>query len=224
MEKKLLILTISFLVLTTESCIFDKDYVDLGLPSGTLWGTCNIGASTPEEYGDYFAWGETEGYNSGKNEFHILTYKYVGRQAGSTQYLITKYNSLDYCFMEENHEELEWRDDAAYVNCGDKWVTPSIEQMKELINSNYTTTEWITQNNVYGRKITSKSNGNSIFLPAAGHRVDDQLEKAGSSGYYWSCSRSSSPWGAHILIFSSSNIKEDSYDRFWGLSIRPVRK
>ena len=158
------------------------EYVDLGLPSGTLWATCNIGATSPEDYGDYFAWGETSGYNSGKTTFNWSTYKYCnGSYTTMTKYCTSSsYGTVD------NKTELELSDDAAYVNWGSNWRMPSYDQIAELINSSYTTTTWTTVNGVYGRKITSKSNGNSIFLPAAGVHNETSLRYAGSGGYYWS--------------------------------------
>ena len=101
---------------------------------------------------------------------------------------------------------------------------PSQEQFEELINSSYTTTEWTTQNGVNGRLITSKSNGNSIFLPAAGYRSGSSLFNAGSIGRYWSrslCERD--PDGAWILNFFSSNIDTSYSARYYGRSVRPVR-
>ena len=137
-------------------CIVDPStYVDLGLPSGTLWATCNIGANSPEEYGDYFAWGETEGYNSGKTSFNWLTYKWCkGSETTMTKYCGN--SSYGYNGFTDELTELDLEDDAAYVNWGPAWRMPSIEQCEELINSSYTTTDWTIQNGVYGRKITSK--------------------------------------------------------------------
>lgn len=189
-------------------------YVDLGLPSGTLWATMNVGATSPEDYGDYFAWGETEGYDSGKTTFNWSTYKWCKGSQGT----ITKYS--DYT---DNKTELEPEDDAAYVNWGSGWRMPSEAQYDELINSSYTTTEWTTMNGVNGRKITSKTNGNSIFLPAAGYRVT-LLYDAGSSGGYWSRTLGSvSPSGAWYLNFGSSVVYMNYDDRYYGSSVRPVR-
>ena len=189
-------------------------YVDLGLPSGTLWATCNVGASSPEDYGDYFAWGETEGYNSGKTNSDWSTY-FDTEDGGST---FKKYNS------NRGLTELDLEDDAAYVNWGPAWRMPSKEQLQELINSSYTTTTWTTQNGVYGRKITSKSNGNSIFLPAAGFRYGSSLFDAGSYGYYWSRTLyESTPSLAWYLYFYSSNVITWSGGRYYCLTVRRVR-
>ena len=196
------------------------EYVDLDLPSGTLWATMNIGASKPEQYGDYFAWGETSGYNGGKTDFSWSTYTLC--KGSSTT--LTKYNnSSDYGTV-DNKTELELADDAAYVNWGPNWRMPSVEQFVELINSSYTTTEWTTVNGVNGWKITSKTNGNSIFLPAAGCRIGTSLTSAGSNGIYWSRSLDASyPDSARGLFFNSSGINTYYSYRCDGLSVRPVR-
>ena len=195
-------------------------YVDLGLPSGTLWATCNIGANNPEEYGDYFAWGETEGFNSGKTNFSWSTYKWCNGSYDS----LTKYNTSSEYGSIDKMTELDLEDDAAYVNWGPEWRMPSLGQFEELINSSYTTTTWTTQNGVYGRKITSKKNGNSIFLPAAGYRYISSLNYDGSYGDYWSRSlHSDSPGSAWRLLFYSSYIgTSNDYGRCSGRSVRPV--
>ena len=193
------------------------EYVDLGLPSGTLWAACNVGANSPEEYGDYFAWGETEP----KSDYSWSTYKYYN----STENTMTKYcaSSDDYGTV-DNKTELEPSDDAATANWGSGWQMPSREQCDELYNSSYTTTTWTTMNGVEGRMITSKSNGNSIFLPAAGYRYDSSLSNAGSSGDYWSRSLNTSDSNyAYRLHFYSSNIDTYVSYRFYGRSVRPVR-
>ncbi len=187
-------------------------YVDLGLPSGTLWAACNIGADNPEDYGDYFAWGETEGYNSGKKTFNWSTYKWQGSS-------LIKYNAID------NKKELELEDDVAYVSWGPSWRMPSIEQFQELINSNYTVTEWTKQNDVYGIKITSKKNGIFIFLPATGYYSETWLYYAGSYGYYWSRTLyTENPDLAIGLFFEPEGATANGYDgRSAGRTVRPVR-
>lgn len=193
-------------------------WVDLDLPSGTLWATCNVGASSPEEYGDYFAWGEATGYNSGKTDFSWSTYKWC---KGSYDTL-TKYCTNSYNGIVDNKTELDPEDDAATANWGSGWQIPSIEQCKELINSSYTTKIWTTENGIYGRKITSKSNGNSVFLPAAGCCVGTSLDDAGSNGAYWSSS--SYDYYAYGMYFRLGDVGTGSYIRFCGRSVRPVRK
>lgn len=204
------------------SIVDPSTYVDLGLPSGTLWATCNIGAENPEDYGDYFAWGETEGYNSGKTTFNWSTYKWCE----GSEYTMTKYctkSSYGYNGFTDDKTELDLEDDAAYVNWGPAWRMPSDEQCRELINSSYTTTEWTAQNGVNGRKITSKTNGNSIFLPAAGYRNNSSLNYGGSLGSYWSRTLYSDfPSNAWRPGFDSSNISTGGWERYNGRSVRPV--
>ena len=198
-------------------------YVDLGLPSGTLWATCNIGATSPEDYGDYFAWGETEGYDSGKTAFNWSTYKWC-KGSNSTMTKYCRYSSYGNEGFTDDLTELELADDAAYVNWGPAWRMPSMEQFDELINSSYTTSEWTTQNGVYGRKITSLSNGNSIFLPAAGFRINSSFVDAGSLGVYWSRTLySGSSYYAQGQRFNSSGFDTIIYYRSDGQSVRPVR-
>ena len=202
------------------------EYVDLGLPSGTLWATCNIGAENPEDYGLYFAWGETTGYTQDTSDGHSFywpSYKWCN----GSYTTLTKYcqdSSSGYNGFTDTLTELEPEDDAAYVNWGANWRMPSYDQIRELYNSSYTTTTWTTQNGVYGRKITSKSNGNSLFLPAAGYRDDASLGRAGSNGYYWSRTLiTDSPYGGWLLYFDSGGIGAYDLGRFYGQSVRPVR-
>ena len=192
------------------------EYVDLCLPSGTLWATCNVGANSPEEYGDYFAWGETEP----KSNYTWSTYKYCqGTETTMTKYCTNgSYGTID------NKTELEPSDDAATVNWGSEWQMPSEEQLDELYSSSYTTTTWTTLNGKYGRKITSMSNGNSIFLPAAGGCGGTSLSDAGSCGDYWSRSLNTSYSSrAYYLYFLPRDIPTVGPGRYYGRSVRPVR-
>ena len=198
----------------------EPEYVDLGLPSGTLWATKNVGASRPEDYGDYFAWGETEP----KEDYSWSTYKYCeGSYTTLTKYC--RKSDYGYNGFTDTLTELLPEDDAATANWGSEWKMPYQEQLEELVNDRYTTTEWTTQNGVYGRKITSKSNGNSIFLPAAGYRYGTSLDNVGSYGDYWSRSLHSSYSSyAYYLYFSSSNVGTSGNFRYYGRSVRPVRR
>lgn len=216
---------------STESTSIDEhEWVDLGLPSGTLWATCNVGANSPEEYGDYFAWGETEP----KDTYTWNTYKWMNAGLSSWSQ-ISKYtisdNQTDACwysngvFVGDGLTELLPEDDAATKNWGAGWQMPSIAQIQELKNSNYTITTWTTQKGINGEKITSKSNGNSIFLPTAGYRDDTGILGVDSDGYYWSrsiYSRTSS--SACYLYFRSDYLDWYFNNRRYGQSIRPVRK
>ena len=190
------------------------DYVDLGLPSGTLWATCNVGADSPEAYGEYFAWGET----TPKSDYSWSTYQY-----GNAYNQLTKYcskSSYGKNGFTDDKTVLDAEDDAATVNWGGGWRMPTLEEMQELYN--YCTNTWTTQNGVYGRKFTA-SNGNSIFLPAAGNYYESGLLNAASGGSYWSSSPGTNyPYYAYPLRFVSDYVNWDNYDRCGGRSVRPV--
>lgn len=192
------------------------EWVDLGLPSGTLWATCNVGASAPEEYGDYFAWGETEP----KDYYYWDTYKWCN---GSYN-MMTKYctnSTYGYNGFVDNKTELDPEDDAAYVNLGPSWRMPTKEQQRELYEK--CSSVWTTQNGVNGRLFTGP-NGNTLFLPAAGDRWDESLYDAGSYGYYWSRTLNSSyPNNAYILDFYSGNVGWNYNGRYDGFAVRAVR-
>ena len=196
----------------------EHEWVDLGLPSGTLWATCNVGANSPEEYGDYFAWGETEP----KSNYKWSTYKHCK----GDYYMLTKYcTTYGYNNFKDGLTELLPEDDAASANWGSNWQTPSLTQCRELINSNYTITEWTTLNGVNGRMITSKSNGNSIFLSASGSHIETNSNSENNFGGYWSRSLYSGHSDeAYGLYFDPSYINAGtSYsDRYIGLTVRPV--
>lgn len=202
-----------------ESITFDEaapdeyEWVDLGLPSGTLWATCNVGANSPEEYGGYFAWGETET----KDIYDWTTYFDYDTEDASNRY--KKYNT------DGGLTTLLPEDDAATDNWSSDWQMPSKAQFEELINPNYTTTEWTELNGVQGRMITGKKNGESIFLPAAGFHNGTYTNSVGSEGYYWSRSlRAGSSNSAEDIIFSSGSIGTLYSSRSFGFSVRPVRK
>ena len=191
------------------------DWVDLGLPSGTKWATTNVGASTPEGYGNYYAWGET----TTKSSYNWSTYKWCNGSSSS----MTKYCTSSSYGTVDNKTTLDLSDDAAYVNWGTSWRMPTKAEQDELRNTSYTTWTWTTQNGVNGYKVTSKTNGNSIFLPAAGCRNDSSLYSAGSNGNYWSSSLdTSNSSSAYGLYFSSSNVDWDGSSRNCGLSVRAV--
>ena len=190
-------------------------YVDLGLPSGIKWATCNVGANSPEEYGDYFAWGET----SPKKYYDWSTYKYCNGSYDS----MTKYCEDSYYGKVDNKTELELKDDAARVNWGGKWRMPTKEEQDELRDTNNCTWEWTTLNGVEGYKVTSKKNGNFIFLPAAGYRGSDNLSNAGSYGRFWSSSLNASYSNdAYYVYFNSDDVGWLNISRCYGLSVRAV--
>ena len=189
----------------------NHEYVDLGL--SVKWATCNVGATKPEEYGDYFAWGETQP----KSTYSWSAYKYCNGSATT----LTKYCTNSDFGTIDNKTVLEAADDAARANWGGSWRMPTDAELTELREQ--CTWTWTTQNGVYGYKVTSKKNGESIFLPAAGCRGASSLYFAGSYGYYWFSSLSTdSPSDAFSLYFNSSNVDRDRSHRCYGLSVRPV--
>ena len=181
------------------------EYVDLGL--SVKWATCNVGATSPEEYGDYYAWGETSTKET-YDEDNCPTYELSTSQLQSQGYIDSEGN-------------LASQYDAATANWGGDWRMPTYDELDELRIK--CTWEWTTQNGVNGYKVTSKINGNSIFLPAAGYRDGSSLRSAGSRGYYWSSTPYASYDGiAYYLDFSSSNHSMYYYYRSSGHSVRPV--
>ena len=182
-----------------------KQYVDLGLPSGTKWATCNVGASSPEEYGDYFTWGEIKP----KTAYSWSTY-FDTIDGGST---FTKYTTA-------GKTMLDLEDDAARANWGGTWRMPTNEEWTELRNN--CTWTWKTLNGINGIEVKG-SNGNAIFLPAAGCRYSGVLGSAGYSGYYWSSSLDADyPNYAWLVVFFSDYMGRDYDCRYFGRSVRPV--
>ena len=176
--------------------------IDLGLPSGTKWACCNVGASKPEDYGELFAWGET----STKSDYNFRTYRWCNGDNKMTKYTTRSYYHY---ITADNRTQLELSDDAARANWLGSWRMPTIEEIKELTNNCYYT--WNTVNGVKGGWFTSCSNGHSIFLPA------------GEYGRYWSSSLDESDqYDARSLLFNSDGANTDSYSRPIGLSVRPV--
>ena len=198
--------------------------IDLGLPSGTKWACCNVGATKPEEYGLYFAWGETMGYGSDTSDGHVFDWRYYTWCSGSETSL-TKYNKNSRYGIVDNKTELDLADDAAYVNWGSDWCMPSAGQIREFLNSNYTTSVWTSVNGVNGRRVTSKSNGNSLFLPAVGWRGSGGVIEVRTDGNYWSSSLNSggSSYVACLLYFDSDSWRiSGSGARSSGKSVRAV--
>ncbi len=210
-----------------DNVVDGHEYVDLGLPSGTLWATCNVGATSPADYGDYFAWGET----APKENYDWSTYKWYNGRGTSSAYTFTKYNTKSSCGTVDNKTLLEAADDAATANWGAGWRMPSFEEVQELLSSSYCTWTWTSKTNsagetINGYEVKSKSNGNSIFLPAAGYRLDTSLlNNAGSSGHFWCSSLSSyyhDPSQACNLGASSGGCGLRDSNRYCGFSVRPV--
>ncbi len=192
------------------------DYVDLGLPSGTLWATSNIGAISPEDYGDYFAWGET----TTKERYRWDTYKYCnGGHAALTKYctsIIYGYNRF-----KDGKTVLEPSDDAAIVHWGGDWRMPTEAEQAEL-NTECTWRWATTPNGVNGYKVKGK-NGNILFLPAAGSQSYWGFSGAGSQGHYWSSSLNEPGSNADVIYFDSIYFHGYSNnERYRGQTIRPV--
>ncbi len=190
------------------------EYVDLGL--SVKWATCNVGAESPEEYGDYFAWGEVEP----KETYSWSTYKWCnGSYDTQTKYC----TNSDYGII-DNKTVLDASDDAATANWGGAWRMPTKEEQDELRTE--CTWTWTTENGVNGYRVTSNKEGytdKSIFLPAAGYRGGSSLNDAGSDGYYWSSSLSTDyPNFAYELDFYSDYVDWNDYIRYYGQSVRPV--
>ena len=220
------------------------EYVDLGL--SVKWATCNVGASEPEDYGDYFTWGETEPYyesgyaqedpqthwKSGKSSYNGFSggYNWVIYKYSKTGLSnLTKYcnkSSYGYNGFTDSKTVLDPEDDAAYVNWGGDWRMPTKDEFDELRNNDNCTWTRTTMNGVNGYKVVSKKSGyagNYIFLPAAGFRTDLKLLGVGSGGYYWSSSLGTDyPYYAYLLNFGSSDYDTSGNYRGVGRSVRPV--
>ena len=191
-------------------------YVDLGL--SVKWATCNVGATKPEEYGNYYAWGET----TLKDYYDWSTYKY-----GSDYDELTKYcNNASYGkdSFTDDKTVLDPEDDAAHANWGGAWRMPTDAEWTELReNCTWKWTDDYNGTGVKGRIVTSNINGNSIFLPAAGFRYHDGLYDAGSYGYYWSSSLyTDNPNYAWYVYFRTDGVYGSYYLRCYGRSVRLV--
>lgn len=194
----------------------DHEYVDLGLPSGTLWANCNIGANAPEEYGDYFAWGETQP----KSEYTLETYTLYNHDGG----YYTKYTG------EDGLTALLPEDDAATANWGNDWMMPANDQWQELLNNTYH--ELTMRNGVNGLLFTSYWNGNSLFLPFAGvysewyewdenwnYQINNGLNSVGDLGIFWSVMYP----GCGLVVSGNDTYVDSYFNRYYGYSVRPVR-
>ena len=195
-----------------QSCPDDNHphMIDLGLPSGTKWACCNVdddaSKQTPTNYGSYYAWGETEE----KDYYDWSTYTHCDGLSGTCHDLGSDIAGTQY--------------DVAHVKWGGSWVMPTHDQLMELLDN--CTYEWTTVNGVRGGKFTSKTNGGSIFLPAAGYRWNGGLYYAGSYGFYWSSTELPSLSSlAYYLDFTSDYSYWYGYDdRDSGHTVRPVSR
>ena len=190
-------------------------YVDLGLPSKTLWATCNIGADKPSDFGLYFQWGSVRGFTKGQigrdKAFSWFTYKWSVDGSDSN---FSKYNTVG--------DTLDLEDDAANIHMGGDWHMPTPTQIRELINE--TTNTWTTQDGVNGRLFKSKTDpSKSIFIPAAGYAWDGSVDYSGSFGNVWSSVlHTLNVSYGQDLCFSSSNVNLYDNNRYFGFSVRGV--
>ena len=193
-------------------------YVDLNLPSGTLWAWKNVGAASPDESGLYFQWGDTQGYTAdqvgtriGQKNFSSYGYKWNPSGDGSA---FTKYTTMK--------AKLGLNDDAAHANMGGDWHMPTPKQIAELLNN--TVNKWTTLDGVRGRLFKSKKNpSKSIFIPAAGYAWGDSVNFRGHSGDVWSCMLSSNDVGnGRNLDFLSVGVYLGGSGRGYGFSVRGV--
>lgn len=192
--------TLSF---TTKDYVYSAQAVDMGL--SVKWASFNLGASKPEEYGFYYAWGETRP----KDNYTWDTYKW-----GNPSSSLTKYNNTDKMIT------LEQTDDVAHVKLGGKWRMPTDEEWSELRQK--CTWKWTSMNGVDGRRVTGP-NGNSIFLPAVGARDGLSLLNPVNYGDYWSSSlNTDDPSEARLVFINVGYVNRSSNNRYRGLSIRPV--
>ena len=186
--------------------------VDLGL--SVKWASCNVGATKPEEYGDYFAWGETKP----KKVYSWETYKYCNGSYNT----LTKYNDKSYFGRVDYKTTLDAQDDAAIVNWGGEWRMPTRVELDELCTK--CKWVWTTLDGVKGFKVIGP-NGNSIFLPAAGYMSSSGLRNEGSYGYYWSSSLyTDNPLNVYIVYFYLDYVYWYYLYRVGGYSVRPVCK
>ena len=194
----------------------DVQAVDLGLPSGIKWASCNIGAEKPEDYGNYYAWGEV----LPKEDYSWATYKYANGNGNKFTKYCNNASFGDNGFT-DNKTTLDTDDDAARANWGGSWRMPTNAEWEELIAN--CTWNWTTQNGIKGYQITGKKNSNSIFLPAAGCRNGTGLYDVGSDGVYWSSSLYVNyPVYAWRLGFYSGDVYRNYVHRRHGQCVRPV--
>lgn len=200
--------------------------VDLGL--SVKWANMNVGAEKESDYGDYFAWGETEPYYSSQSPLTWKTGKIAGYDWASYQF--TTNGGSSFTKYTDNSATLESTDDAATANWGGSWRMPTYTELVELFATKSNTTdytwEWTTVDGHNGWRITSNksdTSGNSIFLPAAAHRNGASLGEQGTYGTYWSSTLTFSPSGAWQMYFDSDNPYDYLLSRCFGLSVRPVQ-
>lgn len=199
--------------MATKKIMQSNEVVDLGLPSGTLWAKCNLGAEKETDFGLFYSWGDTQGYSGvDEHQFSWNDYKW------GTSVNLTKYNNNDGKLVLDND------DDPVYTASGGQYKTPSEEQLQELIA--YTDHQWVRlANGVNGMKFVNKNDDTKyIFIPAAGNCYDGSLNDVGFWGYVWSASRnkSSASYGAGRMYFNAGYVGMYNYYRCCGFSVRGV--
>ena len=198
---------------STTGSLNGHEWVDLGLPSGTKWATCNIGASSPNEYGNYYAWGETRE----KNYYQYDEYDYASTDISSLK-IIFKYVGKDISGTDK---------DVAHVKWGSTWKMPTSAQRDELVN--YCQKESSIRNGVKGCLVTGP-NGNQIFFPSGGCKRGNSIFEVGEHGYFWTASSTNGYSDKVALFVSSSYIRNwdttDSYEHWgcYGYMVRPVTR
>lgn len=187
-----------------------EEYVDLGL--SVRWATCNVGATTPEQFGDYFAWGEIDT----KDYYDIDNYKWCNGTSGTlTKYCMSKSNG-----KVDNKTQLDLVDDVANVDRGGRWRMPTENEFKELLEN--CTITWTDSNGIYGCELVSKINGNSIFIPAAGYYYYNEMD-CDYFGYYWTSSLDTNNSDrAMQFAFNEDGNKIMGSTRYFGQPVRPV--
>lgn len=192
-------------------------YVDMGLPSGLLWATCNLGTNKSTELGDYYAWGETETKESYTNK----TYKWY---EDSDEIVEIKYSSLFKADASGNIRTLlELEDDAANVKLGGNWRMPTREEFAELLHPANTDLCLVSKNDVKGYLVVSKKNGNTLFLPAAGFKLADEVTGVEDEYYYWTSEHAEEGLGvANVVGNFYGSLDVRPFNRPIGCTIRPV--
>lgn len=193
------------------------EYVDLGLPSGTLWATMNVGANSPEEFGEFYSFGEVVSNKDGKTLFNWSTYKWCNGRANN----LTKYCPVDSLGAVDGKKLLDLQDDAAYVNWGPHWRMPNYHQLQELVNS----CAWSESemNGVPGFEVKGP-NGKTMFLPSSGWYNGKNHDGVGKGGDYWGANVSGSDakngWG--FWFYNGKYGYAIRFPRYFGRAVRPV--
>ncbi len=211
--------TIAKLQSLTDVALYE--WVDLGLPSGTLWATCNVGATSTTEYGNYYAWGDTEAMTSPAGADWAV-YKF-GNFNTLTKYVLKKYSSYGDGGYYDDNTVLDNGDDVAVAEWGGKWHMPTYEEMEELMDN--TTSILTTKDGISGFELTSNINSNKVFFPAGGLYADGEVSDLGTIAIYWSSTlrQNEKSYNANTLCIQSEGMSLPFYVRKFGMNVRPVR-